>query len=113
MKRVALAFTFTLAACGPDGGSAKCADILPGDLVITEVFADYAAPPGGMGADAGHEWFEVYNASAAPIDMEGLTLVASHVDGTSPKDHTMRSFTVQPGDYVELADVDPDLVAGT
>jgi hypothetical protein len=41
-----------IAACGPDSSSGACKDqLLPGDLVITEVFADYAAPTGGTGTD--------------------------------------------------------------
>ena len=42
-----------------------------GDLVITEVFADYEAPPGGTGTDAGKEWFEIYNASDRPLVAQG------------------------------------------
>lgn len=50
----------TAASCGPDAGGDGCKDkLLPGDVVITEVFADAKAPPGGSGTDEGKEWFEI------------------------------------------------------
>src|SRR4051812_48782592 len=89
-----------LAACGPGGGSGgKCQDILPGDLVISEIFADYDATAGGSSADAGKEWFEVYNASDAPIDLEDVSITLAKSDGSSAKSHTMVSFTINPGEY--------------
>ena len=61
------------AGCGPGGDdtSAACANILPGDVVVSEIFADYAAPPGGSGADDGKEWFELYNPESEPINVNG------------------------------------------
>ena len=70
-------------ACGPSSGGASCKDtIVAGDLVITEVFADFKAPTGGTGTDAGKEWFEIYNATDRPIELEGLTLTHSRPDGS-------------------------------
>ncbi|MEZ4365399.1 MAG: hypothetical protein R2939_03815 [Kofleriaceae bacterium] len=96
------------AACGPDdtGPGGACVEtLLPGDLVITEIFADAAAPPGGSGADEGKEWFEVYNASGRALDLGGLTLTLSRPDGSRAKSHVMRTLVVQPGDYVVLGNV--------
>ena len=45
-----------------------------GALVISEIMAD------PEGADEGLEWFEIYNATSEPIDLEGLTLVYAKVD---------------------------------
>ena len=56
-------------------------------LVITEVFADYAPPAGSAGGDTGKEWFEVFNASDGPLEMEGLTLTSSRTDGTQAATH--------------------------
>src|SRR5882724_3950683 len=55
---LALAGTAMLPACAPSPPSSDgCkAALAPGDLVITEVFADYKAATGG--SDTGKEWFE-------------------------------------------------------
>src|SRR5262245_55303415 len=95
-----------LAACGgdDDGGSGECSgDILPGDLGITEVMAN----PAGM--DTGQEWFEVYNASAAAIDLGGLTLDYHKPDGSEEHSHVMEELVVEAGDYVVLGGMTPDL----
>lgn len=61
-------------ACGPTGGDdgvggIECAaDLLPGDLVITEIMGN---PTGG---DDGNEWFEIYNVTGAEIDLTGVIL---------------------------------------
>ncbi|MEE4259811.1 MAG: lamin tail domain-containing protein [Bacteroidales bacterium] len=58
------------------------APINTGDLVITEIMANPAAVADGDG-----EWFEVYNSTDHPIEMEGLTIrdddFDSHVIGAS------------------------------
>lgn len=54
-------------------------------LVVTEVFADAA------GADAGREWIEVYNAAAAALDLNGLT-VRVETEGAA----TVREVAVAP-----------------
>lgn len=69
--------------------------LLAGDLVISEIMAD------PEGADDGLEWFEIYNATSEPIDLEGLTLVYAKVDGSGRKAHTVaRSVEVPAGGYV-------------
>lgn len=87
----------TLPACGDDApptAGACEAGLLPGDLVITEIMAD---PPG---ADAGREWFEIYNASPTELDLRGVLLVHSREDGTDAKLHLVpRSFVIPPDDY--------------
>lgn len=99
------------AACGPDGASGPCKDkLLAGDLVITEVFADYAAPTGGTGTDDGKEWFEIYNNADRPVSLKGLTIVHSRPDGSKPATHTMADVTVAPGQYFTLGNSTSDLV---
>lgn len=103
------------AACGPDddgGGGGACADIVVGELVITEVFADYAAPPGGSGADDGQEWFEVQNVSGGAIDLQGVTVVHSRPDGSRESTHVMGTLTVEAGGYAVLGNVLPEFVTG-
>lgn len=88
-------------ACGPgeDGGGLCEAALLPGDLVITEIFAN------PNGDDTDQEWFEIYNATSAEIELVGVRLIASREDGTSEKVHTMRSGTIAPGDYFVVGGV--------
>jgi hypothetical protein len=103
--------SFALAACGDDGGGSggECSgNILPGDLVITEVM------PNPAGTDTGQEWFEIYNASSAAIDLSGLTLEYHKVDGSEENSHVMEELVIEPGDYVVVggmaADLKPDYV---
>ncbi len=103
----------TLAGCpGGDDGGGQCATILPGELVITEIFADHDAPSGSSGADEGKEWFEVYNASSGAIDLEGLTITHSRPDGSSDHVHVMGAATIPAGDYFVLGNVGAEFVDG-
>jgi hypothetical protein len=110
MNRIVGALAPIIYMCACDGRDAApaCADLAAGDLLITEIFADHAAPPGTSATDAGHEWIEIQNASAAPIDLAGVAITASRPDGSSAKTHVMRSIVVAPGAYLVLGDVDPD-----
>jgi hypothetical protein len=99
------------AACGPSSPGTACKDqLLPGDLVLTEVFADFQAPAGGAGTDTGKEWFEVYNASDRPLDLKGLTIVHSRPDGSKAQQHTMLEVTVAPGTFYTFGNATQDLV---
>lgn len=97
----------SLAACGPgDGTEGGCKDrLVAGDLVITEIFADYSGP-----GDDGKEWFEVYNASDRAVELEGLTVTHARPDGESPKSHVMEPVTVAPGQYLTLGNSIDDLL---
>lgn len=68
--------------------------VQPGEVVINEVMADPA--PAVNLPDA--EYIEIYNQSNYPIQTTGWTL---EVDGVTD---LIPSFTLQPGDYVILAD---------
>lgn len=104
---------FTLAGCpGGDDGGGACEMILPGELVITEIFADYDAPSGSSGADEGKEWFELYNASSGTIDLEGLTITHSRPDGSSDHAHTLGPLTIAAGQYLVMGNVAPEFVEG-
>ncbi len=110
LSGIAVAIAATLAACGPTPPDATgCrAALLPGDLVITEVFADYqGAGDGATGTDTGKEWFEIYNATGAAIDLSGLTLTASRGDGSRSRTHTMREARIAPGQYFTLGSAAP------
>jgi hypothetical protein len=97
------------AACSGGGddddggaGSGDCADLLAGDLVITEVMAN------PVGEDRGSEYFEVYNASSAAIDATGLTLVYSLPDGSNEETHDVSGLVIEPGAYVALGAADAE-----
>lgn len=94
--------TIPVVACG-GGGPARtdacAAALVPGDLVITEVFAN------PMGTDDGNEWIEVYNVTDAPIDLTGLVLHYAKTDGSGAKEHAFEGLTIEPGDWVVLGGV--------
>jgi hypothetical protein len=102
------------AACGPSGddGPDECATaLLAGDVVITEVFADYDAVE-GSGTDDGKEWFEIYNNAGAPLDLGGLTITHSRPDGSMAKTHVLAATTIPADGYLVLGNVLPALVPG-
>ncbi|HEX3763253.1 MAG TPA: lamin tail domain-containing protein [Kofleriaceae bacterium] len=107
---IAVAIAATLAACGPTPPAALgCqAALLPGDLVITEVFADFQATAGAAGTDAGKEWFEIYNARGEAIDLTGLRITASQPDGSRANTHVVRKAGVEPGQYFTLGNAPAD-----
>jgi hypothetical protein len=101
-----LGLGLALTACGnggDDDDDVACADLVAGDLVITEVFANPA------GEDDGAEWFEIYNAASTSLDVAGLDLVARKADGTGEKTHRITALTIEPDDYAVVGDVVPDL----
>jgi len=113
-SRLASLGLVTLASLGPlgcsddtvDPGSGAC-DLLAGDLVISEIVADVPGP------DKGLEWFEIYNASAKTIDLEGRTLIYAKVDGTRRKTHTIgRSVEVPAGGYVVVGSMLDEIAQG-
>jgi len=107
----ALASSLVLVACGPGGdgpidGAQPCeSGLLAGDLVITEVMAN------PEGDDDGNEYFEIYNATSAPIDLTGLVLEKSAVDGSKAKQHVMKQTIIEAGAYMALGGVLPEFRA--
>ena len=89
--RALILTSVALAACGPStppGGACK-ESLIAGDLVITEIFADYSGP------DEGKEWFEIVNASDRPLDLKGLTIVHNRPDDSKePKTHVIGDLTI-------------------
>jgi hypothetical protein len=113
MRFLALIFApaCLLAACGPSSEEGACKDnLIAGDLVITEVFADFKPPPGGSGEDEGKEWVEIYNASDRPVTLEGMTVVHSRPDDTKQEKHVMGNITIAPGQYFTLGNATSDLI---
>lgn len=106
---VSLAGSMLLLGCGPTTEAVVCNGLRPGDLVVSEVFADFAAPVGQSGADAGNEWFEIYNASGSGQSLTGLTIVHSRSDGTREVAHTITEGDLAAGGYWVAGNVAPDL----
>jgi hypothetical protein len=95
--------------CGPTPRSpAGCAAaLLPGDLVLTEVFADFQAAGGATGIDAGKEWFEIYNARGEPIDLSGAIVTHSRPDGSRSATHLIGEARIAAGQYFTLGSAPP------
>jgi hypothetical protein len=92
------ALAFLAASCGDSGKPGACG-LGPGDLVITEIMAD------PEGANAGKEWFELYNATSGVVHLAGLTLEVVGTGGS--KTHLVRGLDapdVSPLEYVALGD---------
>ncbi|MBK8263165.1 MAG: lamin tail domain-containing protein [Nannocystis sp.] len=97
------------AACAGDDGDTSAtageeptcvAQLDAGALVITEIMAD------PDGADAGREWFEIYNASGDTVNLRDVVLTFAKADGTGQKVHTIAvDAELQPGQYFTLGDV--------
>ena len=68
----------------PDCPIANCVN--PGDLIITEIMQNPSAVSDGSG-----EWFEVYNTTDAPIDMNGYVITHHEFDS-----HILHSIDVVP-----------------
>src|SRR5215831_13147535 len=96
-----------VAACAERATDPCPSDLRAGDLVITEVFADRAAAPGASGADAGHEWIELYDASPRAADLTGVVVTLARPDGSSPRTHAIRGGVIESGAYFVLGDADP------
>jgi hypothetical protein len=96
-----LASVLVAAGCAAPDAGPSCR-FGPGDLVITEIMAD------PNGADDGLEWLEIVNAGPQPVDLAGLTLVASRADGSSARTHVMTTQPLAAGGFLALGDVPPD-----
>ncbi len=106
MAPASLTAALLVAGCSSESGPSadECrAELLPGDIVISEIMAN------PLGQSAGQEWFEIYNASSAPIDLEGAHLVVGTGGGADR--HVMDSMIIEPGQYAVLAGVLPEFLA--
>lgn len=86
------------AGCFRDPATPICADVAPGELVITEVHGD-----------RGTAWVELYNATGAPIDLAGTRVVFRKIDGSADiVTLVRRSLTVAADGYTVLGHVGDD-----
>ena len=102
--RGVVCLVLVLCGCGRDelGSASACDDLAPGDLVITEVHAN----PDGTDGDG--EYIELFNASGAPLPLDGLTLITSRSSGTGAKAHRFFGASMPAGDYLVVGNAAPD-----
>ena len=83
----------------PDTGCV--ANLLAGDLVITEVMAN------PEGADATNEWLEIYNTTTTEFNLEGLQVHVASQAQTSEEMYVFPStMTIKPNQYLVVGNTD-------
>ncbi len=92
------ACVLVLLGCGREAIAERsaCDDLSAGDLVITEVHAN----PDGSDADG--EYIEFFNATKAPLTLDGLTISTSRTDGVGPKSHRFIGGLVEAERYIAV-----------
>ena len=94
--------TAIAAGCTRDPAG-ECADLSPGDLVVTE-FRGEQDPEDALGI-----WVELYNASPSTIDLQGVKVRFRKKDGSSEVPILVRrSVIVEPGSYAVIGLVPDD-----
>lgn len=86
-------------SCNNSNGAPTSCELLPGDLVITEIMAD------PEGTDDGNEWFELFNLTTAEVSLAGLTLEV--VSGRGSKVFLVRATgapTIAAKGYLAVGD---------
>lgn len=103
MKRLTISLALlgpalVLLACAREPIDRVCPDLLPGDLVITELRGKQS------GADSYGQWIELYNAADRPIELGGVVIELRRLTGAGDYRFMVRDpdLTVEPGEYVVL-----------
>ncbi|MBT8493023.1 MAG: lamin tail domain-containing protein [Deltaproteobacteria bacterium] len=99
IKLAALAMVLLVSAgCERDPRVAICPELSPGDLVVTEIRGDQSGTDDTLG-----EWIELYNASSSAIDLTGVAVTVTRLDGgSSARLVFRRAVTVGPKEYVVM-----------
>ncbi len=83
-----------LSGCSHEPLDIPCPAISAGELVVTEVHGPQT------GEDQYGEWIEVYNASSRTIDLSGLSVSFTKLDGSSKLKMFVRTaVNLEPGGY--------------
>ncbi len=98
LRRVAtVCLTVLLSACGGGSHESTClANLLAGDLVITEIMAN------PLSSDEGKEWFEIYNHTSSSLDLTGVQVASARADGSGEQVMVIGGATTAAGDYYVL-----------
>jgi hypothetical protein len=96
--------TAALGGCVREAEPWVCPDLLDGDLVLTEL---RGAQSGGN--DTYGQWIELYNRSGQALDLRGVQVHISRLDGSGYEALIVRApeLLVEPGDYIVLGHHDP------
>ncbi|GEM_PF-1220233 len=84
-------------SCGGGGGGTAVADLVAGDLIITEIMKEPSAVPDNRG-----EWFEIYNNTAGVVDLDGLQVFDTSVAAQTDKITVSGQVLVAAGAYAVL-----------
>jgi hypothetical protein len=87
------------APAAPQSAEEICARRLAGDLVVTEFMAD------PQDSDTGKQYIELYNTTAADIELDGLSLFQSLSDGSREKATVLSGARVPGRGYFVLGDI--------
>lgn len=93
----AIFFAVIFGACDNDPIDVPCPDVETGELVVTEVRG------GQTGNDAFGEWIELHNPTGRTLDLTGLSLSITKLDGSSDAKLLVRTpVSLAPGGYTVL-----------
>lgn len=82
------------AGCATDPLDIACPEVAVGELVVTEIHGPQT------GADAYGEWIELYNTTKRAIDLSGLSVSVTKLDGSTEARFLVRTATtIGPGAY--------------
>ncbi len=91
------------AGCERDPLDTQCPAIAAGDVVLSEL----RGPQSGGGGDTYGQWFEFYNTTGADVDLGGLHVIMTRIDGGAAADILVRpGSTIKAGGYAVLGRFD-------
>ncbi len=83
-----------LSGCTSDPLDIECPDVIEGELVVTEIHGPQS------GEDAYGEWIEIYNSTSRTIDLSGLSVTITRLDGSTQSKFLVRNATsIAPASY--------------
>lgn len=89
----------------PQVAAQACQNLQDGDLVVSEFMADPA------GEDTGKQYIEIYNAAGRDVDIGGLTVFHSFIDGSRLRAMTLEAGKILAGGYFVAGDTGDDVNA--
>lgn len=93
----AVLFAVIFGACDNDPIEVPCPDVETGDLIVTEVRGSQT------GNDEFGEWIELHNPTERSLDLTGLSLSITKLDGSSDAALLVRTpISLAPGGYLVL-----------
>jgi len=104
VRRTGLIFAIGLGACAREPVGEICPAVLEGQLIVTEI---RGAQTGG---DTYGQWVEIYNDSGGDLDLEGLHVVFTRMDGgASARAIVRRPLPLAAGSYAVIGRAPDDM----